>query len=370
MEQGSPRAVPLADRTPQRLPDGLRPAALVRRIAQLGALAVVAVLLISTLPGLDDVRERFAHAQAGWLVALAVVELASCLSYVVVFRGVFCGRLDWGFSYQVGLAEQATNVLLPAGGVGGLALGAWVLRQGGMSGRRIARRSVAFFVLTSAPNFLCAAVLGFVVLGSGDHGSAPAGLTLALAALATLAVAVVAALPWIVARLGAREPGDAWLRRPLRLARRGARSAGEGVQVAAELLRGRERGVVAGSVGYMAFDVAALAAAFAALGDVPGLATFVFAYVVGQLGGLIPLPGGIGGTDGGLIAVLSLYGSPLAQSTAAVLAYRALQLGLPAILGTIAFVQLRRTLARGGAPAALCEPSAGEPLPVLTIPAR
>ena len=96
----------------------------------------------------------------------------------------------------------------------------------------------------------------------------------------------------------------------------------------------------------MGFDLLSLAAAFAAFGTMPSLAAFIFAYAVGQLGGLIPLPGGIGGTDGGLIAALSLYGSPLSQATAAVLAYRAFQLGLPAILGSVAFVQLRHTLAR------------------------
>jgi len=88
-------------------------------------------------------------------------------------------------------------------------------------------------------------------------------------------------------------------------------------------------------------------------------------------GGLIPLPGGIGGTDGGLIGALALYGSPLSQATAAVLAYRVVQLGIPAILGSVAFVQLRRTLSREEAPAALCEPfEVDEPLPVFTLPSR
>ena len=45
----------------------------------------------------------------------------------------------------------------------------------------------------------------------------------------------------------------------------------------------------------MLFDVAALAAAFAAFGTVPPLAAFLFAYVIGQLGGLIPLRRSIGG---------------------------------------------------------------------------
>ena len=62
----------------------------------------------------------------------------------------------------------------------------------------------------------------------------------------------------------------------------------------------------------------------------------LLAYVVGQLGDLIPLPGGVGGADGGLIAALVLYGTPLSSAAAAVLAYRAFQLGLPALLGGLA----------------------------------
>lgn len=71
------------------------------------------------------------------------------------------------------------------------------------------------------------------------------------------------------------------------------------------------------------------------------------------------MPGGIGGTDGALIVTLALYGTPVAEATVAVLAYRAFQLVLPAVLGTIAFGQLQRTLARSAAPAALCAPMAG-----------
>jgi uncharacterized protein (TIRG00374 family) len=151
--------------------------------------------------------------------------------------------------------------------------------------------------------------------------------------------------------------------------RRAAVSVADGVHDAAELLRARQPYALLGSIGYMAFDVVALAAAFEAFGTTPPFAAFVFAYVIGQLGGLIPLPGGIGGIDGGLIGALTLYGSPLSQATAAVLAYRVVQLGIPAILGSVAFVQLRRTLVREEAPAALCEPF-DKPLPVFTLPSR
>ena len=41
-------------------------------------------------------------------------------------------------------------------------------------------------------------------------------------------------------------------------------------------------------------------------------------------------------------------------AAAAVLAYRAFQLGVPAVLGVMAFLRLRRTLDRSPSPAAAC----------------
>lgn len=357
---------------PEPLPRELGAGGLARRAGGLVAVGLVVALLISTLPGLDEVRERFADAQPAWLAGLFVFEVASCLAYVMAFRGVFCRRLGWRFSYEIGMAEQGTNVLLPAGGVGGLALGAWALRQGGMSTDRIARRSVSFFVLTSTPNFVCAAVLG-CALGAGLlPGEGPALVSATLGLLALAAIILVAVLPRILARVGpGAEPAEQPSRseRARRFARVGAQTVVGGVEDAALLLRERQPYVVLGAVGYMALDVVALACAFAAFGGTPSFSAFVFAYVIGQLGGLIPLPGGIGGIDGGLIGALTLYGSPLSQATAAVLAYRVVQLGIPAILGSIAFVQLRHTLSREEAPAALCEPITA-PLPVFTLPPR
>ena len=117
----------------------------------------------------------------------------------------------------------------------------------------------------------------------------------------------------------------------------------------------------------MAFDIAALGAAFAATGSVPPFGTLVLGYLIGQLGNLIPLPGGIGGTEGALIGVFALYGVSLTEASAAVLPYRLFQLFIPALLGVPAFVLLRRTLMRADQPAAMCAPLA---LDVVKIPAR
>jgi uncharacterized protein (TIRG00374 family) len=111
----------------------------------------------------------------------------------------------------------------------------------------------------------------------------------------------------------------------------------------------------------MAFDIAALGLCYRAFGYAPSFSVLVFAYLVGQLGGLLPLPGGIGGIEGGLLGTFALYHVPLAASAAAVIAYRALQLWIPGVLGSIAFVRLRAALRRERQPEALCQPLA-EPI--------
>ena len=80
------------------------------------------------------------------------------------------------------------------------------------------------------------------------------------------------------------------------------------------------------------------------------------AYLIGELGGLIPVPGGIGGIDAGLVGTFLLYGVPLTSAASAVLAYRAIALWVPAVVGSVAFVLLRRTLRRESAAIAVCAP--------------
>jgi uncharacterized protein (TIRG00374 family) len=68
------------------------------------------------------------------------------------------------------------------------------------------------------------------------------------------------------------------------------------------------------------------------------------AHLIGQMAGIIPIPGGVGAVDGGLVGALVLYGVPFEAAAAAVLLYRAISLTLPAVLGSIAFLLLRRHL--------------------------
>jgi uncharacterized membrane protein YbhN (UPF0104 family) len=312
---------------------------LVRRLAGLAIIIGVIAGLVLTLPGLGMLRSRFSHADVALLVVIGLCKFGSCMSNIVAFRDVFCRRMSWRFSYQLGMAEQATNVLLPTGGAGGLALGAWALHQGGMETEAIGKRSVAFFVLTSLPNFAITALLGPLLLTGLFSGHVPVVETVLFSVLAWVAVAVIMLLPQIVRRLsGSREGSRAGRLRLVLVSLVG------GIEGVGTLIRQRRWRAILGALGYLGFDIAALLVAFAAFGSHMPLAPLVFAYVIGQLGGLIPLPGGIGGTDGGLIGAMVLFGAPLSTATAAVLAYRAFQLSVPAILGAAAFVGLRHTL--------------------------
>jgi uncharacterized membrane protein YbhN (UPF0104 family) len=239
--------------------------------------------------------------------------------------------------------------VLSVGGAGGLALGAWILRRGGLPGAFIARRTVAFFLLTSLANvgFLA---LGGIGLASGILHGAP-NLLLGL-------VPALAAVTAIVLALGARRLAGALAASslPTRIVA-AAEAGGEGLDEAVRLLRTHDPAILVGAAAYLLFDVAMLGVCFTAFGnDIPPAGVLLVAYLVGQLGSLIPIPGGIGGVDGGLIGTLVLYGVDPADAAVAVIAYRGLLLTIPAVLGLPALAVLRRRLRDEAHDIAACAP--------------
>jgi uncharacterized membrane protein YbhN (UPF0104 family) len=68
------------------------------------------------------------------------------------------------------------------------------------------------------------------------------------------------------------------------------------------------------------------------------------AYFVGTLGNLLPLPGGVGGVEAGMIAALIGFGVAGGLAIVAVLAYRAFAFWIPLVPGSIAYVQLVGTV--------------------------
>jgi uncharacterized membrane protein YbhN (UPF0104 family) len=317
-------------------------------------LAIVALVVL--VPGLSSLRQSFKGGKAPWLVLGVGLELLSCASYVLVFRAVFCTRMSWRTSTEIGLSEQAANSLLSVGGAGGLALGAWILRRGGLPAAQIGRRTVAFFLLTSLAN------VGFLALG---------GLALASGLMSGPSDPLLGAIPVVVgigavalalsAGAAARALGPNSARPRVHAI---LTAIGDGVVEAVGLLR--SPAVILGSAGYMLFDVAVLGVCFPAFGNpLPPLDTLLLAYIIGQLGGLVPLPGGIGGLDLGLIGALVLYGVDATDAAVAVLAYRGILLAVPAAIGLPALAILQRRLRKEEHDIAACAP--GEEVEVIGI---
>ncbi len=330
----------------EELPREFQPKSLRNRALQ--ALLAGAVLLAIVLfaPGLGEVRDHLADASPGWLALGALLEGLSFGSYVIMFGPVFCAGLGWRRAWEIGGSELAMGSLVPASGAGGLALGAWVLYRGGMGGERIARRSVAFFLIKSGVNFAAVALIGAALAVGLVGPDLPLWQTALPAAMATLSIVAVAALP----RLGSGPrpfpgPDAPRTRRWLSATRR---AVIRGVAEARGILRSADRRVLAGSFGYWFFDNAVLWATFHAFGVSPPITVILMGYLIGQLGGLLPFPGGIGGIDLGLIGVLVAYGTSAASTVAAVFAYHVILFWLPLIVGGIAFAMLRRNMPSPG----------------------
>jgi uncharacterized protein (TIRG00374 family) len=73
-------------------------------------------------------------------------------------------------------------------------------------------------------------------------------------------------------------------------------------------------------------------------------------YFAGMLGNLLPLPGGVGGVEGGMIAAFIAFDVPTGLAVVAVLSYRAFSFWLPTVPGLLAYLQLRRTVNELNAP--------------------
>ena len=303
--------------------------------------ALVAGLLFA-VPSLDAAADRIAHASLGWVLAGVVLELLSCLSYVVLFDLVF-GRLGRSLSSRLSLAELAVNSVVSVSGLAGIALGAWVLRAKGFSTERIAKRSVLIFAITSAVNLVAVIVIGVPMWLGLIPGSRNPLLTLlpAAAALATLVATLLAAR---------------WARRTAAGAARGRLrvvlvAVGGGVYDTLRLIGERDWRLL-GAVGYWLFDNLVLYACLAAFGHAPSLGVVAMAYLVGMIANSVPIPAGLIAVEGGLVGMLLLFHvRPASMVIAAVIVYRAISLWVPAVIGSVAFLSLRRELTRPVAPA-------------------
>jgi putative heme transporter len=323
-----------------------------RRKLVFGVLFVVLALvglyfLVPKLAGLNQTWGQLKHGNPLWLALGAGLECLSIAGYTVLFRTVFARgvpRLDWQATIEIPLAGIAAIRLFAAAGAGGVALMVWALRRAGMEPRVIACRIAANYSIQYSV-YLAALVVGGIGLWTGVFaGQGPVTLTLVPAILSAAALALGAAMGRVPSdferrlRQMARRSGPAG-RLAARLATLPA-TLGAGVRTALGLVRERRLGLL-GALAYWGFDIAVLGVSFHAFGTVVPVAVLVMGYFLGTLGSLLPLPGGIGGVEGGMIGAFAAFGVPAGRAVVAVLAYRAISFWLPTLPGIAGYVGLR-----------------------------
>jgi uncharacterized protein (TIRG00374 family) len=329
-----------------------------RRTVLLGGVFVILciVFLAVVLPqlaGLGDTWKQVKEGDPLWLIVAVAFTVLSFGGYVLLFQGVYVRdgfRLTAGESYQITMAGLAATRVFAAGGAGGIALTAWALRRAGMPKRAVADQTLAFLVLTYGV-YMAAVVLGglglyFGVLEGNDDWAI------------TLLPAIIGIIAFAIALLASLTPTDLQKRLEGYAARHGrigqlAQKAANlpaaissGIRISVALVRSGDLALV-GSIAYWGFNIAILWASFKAFGEAPPWAVIVMGYFVGMLANLLPLPGGVGGVDGGMIGAFVAFGGESKDSiVVAVLTYRLFAFYLPTIPGAVAYFQLRRTVAR------------------------
>jgi len=306
--------------------------------------------VVPKLIGLGATVGMLRSGEPEWLAFGVVLEALSLAGYIALFRTVFsCQgvRIGWKASYQITMSGVVATKLFGAAGAGGVALTVWALRASGLRVRSIAMRLVAFEL------FLYSVYAGaLIIAGAGLFtgllaGGAPWTLSLLPAAIGALVIAVA------VSTLALRGDFEHVAKRP-RASHRARRllarlaiapwAVHDAMGIAIELVR-EHRPWLLGALAYWAFDIATLWACFHAFGAPPPLGVIVMAYFVGTLANALPLPGGVGGVECGMIGVFLAFDTPDGLAVLAVLSYRAISFWLPTIPGAVAYLQLRRTVA-------------------------
>jgi uncharacterized membrane protein YbhN (UPF0104 family) len=349
---GEPRAAAPArteEEMPRRLLSRRQVASFV--LFMLSALAFL-YFVLPKLAGLGTTVHRIERGDAWWIALGVLFEMLSFAGYVILFRAVFlddAGRIGWRESYVITMAGLVATRLFAAAGAGGVAMTAWALRRAGMEPRLVACRMVAFMVLLYVI-YAGSLLIDGIGLGIGLFpGGGSFAITFVPAIIAAVMFAVVGAMTLlpedIERRLGqwASTSGSEhrWVARALAV----PALAASGVRTAIDLIRNRDPRLL-GAPAWWGFDICVLWAMFHAFGSPPPFTVILMAYFVGTFGNLLPLPGGLGGVEGGMIGAFAAFGVEFNLAVLAVLSYRAVSFWLPTLPGAVAYLQLRRIVAR------------------------
>ncbi|HEY1516843.1 MAG TPA: lysylphosphatidylglycerol synthase domain-containing protein [Solirubrobacteraceae bacterium] len=316
-----------------------------RALKLVGYLAVV-YLVLRLVPTLKQAFHSLQQVSWEWVVAAIALEVVSETGFVVSWRAIVDpdrlleqdGR-GWRMDQRVAWAQLGGGLLVPGGSLGGMGVGGWILHRFGMPTKQIAERQFNLSFLNTAIDALALIVFGLGLAAGVFPGEGNLLLTLLPAALATAGIAVALLIApratGYAERLHDRHPkiGAALT------------TLADAVDDTKLVLLHRQWASVLGALAYLGFDVFILWSALHAIHThpTPGFAVVLMAYIIGALGGSLPLPASIG-TIGGIAGMLIVYGVAHNPAVAAVLLHQAIGLLVPLAGGAIAYVIIRQTL--------------------------
>ena len=306
---------------------------------------VFGYLLVKLVPDFKQALRSLEHVGWEWVLSALGLEVLSEVGYVTSWRAIVdpenllgSDRRGVRISTHAAWAQLGGGMVVPGGSLANIGVGAWILRRFGMPGKTIAERQFNLSFLNTAVDALALIVFGVGLSIDIFPGARNLLLTLLPAALAASGIGAVLLIARRAARYSERVEAD----HP-KLATAIA-SVSNAVAATEQVVLHRDRrSALLGAIGYLGFDALVLWTAFLAVHahPVPGFAVVVMAYIIGALGGSIPLPAGIGAV-GGIAGMLILYGVGRSPAVAAVLVYEAVGLLVPLIGGAIAYLLLRR----------------------------
>jgi uncharacterized membrane protein YbhN (UPF0104 family) len=305
----------------------------------------VAYVVLKLIPALKQALHNLEHVSWEWVLGAIALEVLSELGFVAAWRAIIdpqevLARDGRGrrTDDDVAWAQLGGGLVLPGGAWGGVGVGAFILHRFGMPNKLIAEREFNLSFLNTAVDALVLIVAGVglaVGIFAGEHHLLLTVLPAAVAATGiALALLIAHRASSHVARLQGKHPKIASAITALT----------DAVGDTERLLfhRGAWTSVL-GVLAYFGLDVLVLWTAFLAIhaNPAPAIAVVAMAYIIGALGGSIPLPASAG-TVGGMAGMLILYKVGHNAAIAAVLLHQAIGLLVPLAGGGIAYVTLRR----------------------------
>jgi uncharacterized membrane protein YbhN (UPF0104 family) len=316
-----------------------------KSVLKLVGYLLAAYVVLKLIPTLKQALHSLEHVSWEWAIAAIALEVVSELGFVIAWGQVVDPQklLDQDAhgrrtDDEVAWTQLAGGLLLPGGAWGGVGMGALILHRFGVPNNEIAEREFNLSFLNTAIDALALIVFGVALATGILAGESSLLLTVLPAAVAAAGIAAAVLVSGraggYAERLQAKHPKLA----------NALTTLASAVEDTKQLLvhRGNWTSIV-GITAYLTFDVLVLWSAFLAIHThpLPGFAIVMMAYIIGALGGSVPLPASLG-TVGGMAGMLILYGVAHNAAIAAVLLHQAVGLLVPLAGGGIAYVVLRR----------------------------